>query len=164
MEKINIILDVLTEPKTFADVSPVFLTDETIEMRKKRMIQRMREEAIDTLIIYADREHGSNFEYFTGFIPRFEEGLFVMENSGKSTLILGNENLKLCKHARIQSELVHYPPFSLPNQPMDHEQPLEQLFTSLGFVEKKKIGVVGWKMFTTRKKEATKLFDVPLRC
>lgn len=34
MEKINIILDVLTEPKTFADVSPVFLTDETIEMRK----------------------------------------------------------------------------------------------------------------------------------
>lgn len=55
MEKINIILDVLTEPKTFADVSPVFLTDETIEMRKKRMIQRMREEAIDTLIIYADR-------------------------------------------------------------------------------------------------------------
>lgn len=55
MEKKNIILDVLTEPKTFADVSPVFLTDETIEMRKKRMIQRMREEAIDTLIIYADR-------------------------------------------------------------------------------------------------------------
>ncbi|MGK4134740.1 aminopeptidase P family protein [Enterococcus hirae] len=161
MEKKNIILDVLTEPKTFADVSPVFLTDETIGMRKKRMIQRMREEAIDTLIIYADREHGSNFEYFTGFIPRFEEGLFVMEDSGKSTLILGNENLKLCKHARIQSELVHYPPFSLPNQPMDHEQPLEQLFTSLGFVEKKKIGVVGWKMFTTRKKEATKLFDVP---
>ena len=102
MEKKNIILDVLTEPKTFADVSPVFLTDETIGMRKKRMIQRMREEAIDTLIIYADREDCSNFEYFTGFIPRFEVGLFVMEDSGKSTLILGNENLKLRKHARIQ--------------------------------------------------------------
>lgn len=161
MEKKTIILDSLVEPKIFPDISPVFLTDETIIKRKEQLLNRMEEEKIDTAIIYADREHGSNFEYFTGFIPRFEEGLLVVEVSGETTLILGNENLKLRKHARIESELIHYPPFSLPNQPMDHEQSLEKIFESLNFREKKKIGVIGWKMFTTRKVEASQLFDLP---
>lgn len=161
MEKKTIILDSLAEPQLFPDISPVFLTEETMKKRKKELLQRMKEEKIDVVIIYADREHGSNFEYFTGFIPRFEEGLLMIEDSGKSTLILGNENLKLREHARIQAELIHYPPFSLPNQPMDHEQTLEEIFKSLNLQNKKKIGAIGWKMFTTRKAEAAKLFDLP---
>ena len=55
----------------------------------------MAKEQYDALIIYADKEHGSNFEYFTGFIPRFEEGLLIIDKNDKATLVLGNENLKM---------------------------------------------------------------------
>lgn len=36
-------------------------------------MKRMKEESFDVLIVYGDLEHGSNFEYLTGFLPRFEE-------------------------------------------------------------------------------------------
>ena len=68
----------------------------------------METEKFDQLVFYADKEHGSNFEYLTGFIPRFEEGLLVLNKDGAATLILGNENLKLCQHARISADLIHY--------------------------------------------------------
>ena len=95
--------------------------------RKQKVLQRMETEKFDQLVFYADKEHGSNFEYLTGFIPRFEEGLLVLNKDGMATLILGNENLKLCQHARISADLIHYPAFSLPNQPMDGEQKLSQI-------------------------------------
>ena len=90
--------------------------------RKQKVLQRMETEKFDQLVFYADKEHGSNFEYLTGFIPRFEEGLLVLNKDGAATLILGNENLKLCQHARISADLIHYLAFSLPNQPMAGEQ------------------------------------------
>ena len=95
--------------------------------RKQKVLQRMETEKFDQLVFYADKEHGSNFEYLTGFIPRFEEGLLVLNKDGAATLILGNENLKLCQHARISADLIHYLAFSLPNQPMAGEQKLSQI-------------------------------------
>lgn len=99
--------------------------------RKQKVLQRMETEKFDQLVFYADKEHGSNFEYLTGFIPRFEEGLLVLNKDGAATLILGNENLKLCQHARISADLIHYLAFSLPNQPMAGEQKLSQIFETL---------------------------------
>ena len=82
----------------------------------------METEKFDQLVFYADKEHGSNFEYLTGFIPRFEEGLLVLNKDGMATLILGNENLKLCQHARISADLIHYPAFRyLINQWMENK-------------------------------------------
>ena len=144
----KIILTTVKEPMTFLDVPPVFLTEETMEERKNKLITRMKEEGIDTLVIYADKEHGANFEYLTGFIPRFEEGLLVVEASGNDTLIVGNENLKMHAHSRISTKLIHYPPFSLPNQPMTNEESLAKIFATLGFKEKNKIGLIGWKMLS----------------
>ena len=56
---------------------PVMLTDETMESRYHKVMKRMKEESFDVLIVYGDLEHGSNFEYLTGFLPRFEEALLV---------------------------------------------------------------------------------------
>ncbi len=157
----QVILTTVNEPPTFVDVPPIFLTEETMEERKNKLMKRMNEESIDTVVIYADREHGANFEYLTGFIPRFEESILVMDTNGRNTLIVGNENLKMHAHSRIKTDLIHYPPFSLPNQPMNDEKPLASIFTSLNFKKKKKIGLIGWKMFSTQKVEASKLFDLP---
>lgn len=157
----EIVLKQVKEPTTFQNVAPTFLTDDTMNKRKSQLLNRMKEESFDTLVIYADKEHGSNFEYLTGFIPRFEEGLLVVESSGSCTAILGNENLKLAPFSRTPVELIHSPLFSLPNQPMDNDETLEAIFEKLGFAKKNKIGIVGWKMFTTKASDSSKLFDVP---
>ncbi|WP_420022124.1 M24 family metallopeptidase [Candidatus Enterococcus huntleyi] len=154
-------LKTITAPTTYKEVAPTVLTDETMQHRKEKVVARMKETGFDTLIIYADKEHGGNFEYLTGFIPRFEEGLLVLEETGQATVILGNENLKMAKVSRIPVTLKHSPLFSLPNQPMDNEQPLENLFAEIGLAAKKKVGLVAWKMFTPKQTNGANYFDMP---
>ena len=93
---------------------PIILSDATFAQRKDKVLQLMRKYDFSSLMIYADKEHGSNFEYLTGFIPRFEEAIQVINQDGTSTLILGNENYNKTSMARTQSEGVLCPFFSLP--------------------------------------------------
>lgn len=97
----DIQLQTVEPPRKFTDVSPVFLSDATMLERKNKVLARMNEEGFDALVIYADKEHGGNFEYLTGFVPRFEEGLLILDKSGSATVILGNENLKMANYCRI---------------------------------------------------------------
>jgi len=154
-------LQVTESPAKFTDVAPVALSDETLLERKNKVLARMQAEGFDALVIYADKEHGGNFEYLTGFVPRFEEGLLIVEKTGAATLILGNENLKMAKYSRIPATLKHCPHFSLPNQPMNNEIPLNDLLTETGLNTFSKIGLVGWKMFTSATENNKQLFDIP---
>lgn len=156
----TILLGKTKGPDIFPEVASTLLTDETMKERQQNVLNAMTKEAFDLLIIYADKEHGGNFDYLTGFIPRFEEGLLLVEKSGEATLILGNENLKMAKFSRIDASLKHSPLFSLPNQPMDNEQPLDELLKDT-VSDKKKIGLVGWKMFTTKDTSPSHYFDLP---
>ncbi|WP_348921307.1 M24 family metallopeptidase [Enterococcus rotai] len=151
----------VSKPMIFTDVAPTYLTDETMLERKQKVLENMKVEGFDSIVIYADKEHGGNFEYLTGFIPRFEEGLLILDETGECTLILGNENLKMANVARIENQLIHFPLFSLPNQPMDNEARLETIFATIGLAKKRKIGVVGWKMFTTTESDNEAYFDLP---
>ncbi len=148
-------------PRKFTNVAPVFLTDATMLERKSKVIARMSEEEYDAIIIYSDKEHGGNFEYLTGFIPRFEEGLIILDKTGQATAILGNENLKMANYSRIPVELKHCPQFSLPNQPMDHGKPLDEIFAETSLNTMSKIGLVGWKMFTSTHSDNRACFDLP---
>ena len=161
MKKPEVQLTKISKPVIFTNVAPTFLTDKTMDERKQKVLDNIKAEGFDALVIYADKEHGGNFEYLTGFIPRFEEGLLVLEATGECTLILGNENLKMAKVSRIDNKLIHSPLFSLPNQPMDNEARLEVIFEQVGLSSKNKIGVVGWKMFTTTESDNEAYFDLP---
>ena len=143
-------LEVIASPPVFPGVASPVLSDETLHRRLAAIIQRMQEQKIAQLIIYADKEHGSNFEYLAGFIPRFEEALLVVNQQGALTYIMGNENLKLVPFARNPGRCLHAPLFSLPNQPMRGEQPLDQLLNEAGIVAGGRTGLVGWKLFTGR--------------
>lgn len=154
-------LTAVKEPTIFNDVAPVFLNDETMAQRQAKITSQLKTEEYDYLVVYADKEHGSNFEYLTGFYPRFEEGLLIIKQSGEVALVLGNENLKMSKHARIDVKLYHTPYFSLPNQPMENERPLSEIFTEIGLNTAQKIGVAGWKMFTPKKADGQRMLDVP---
>lgn len=143
-------LEVIASPPVFPGVASPVLSDETLHRRLAAIIQRMQEQKIAQLIIYADKEHGSNFEYLAGFIPRFEEALLVVNQQGALTYIMGNENLKLVPFARNPGRCLHAPLFSLPNQPMRGAQPLDQLLNEAGIVAGERTGLVGWKLFTGR--------------
>lgn len=148
-------------PELSKSVIPVDLSMATMSQRKDKLLQKMREQSLDVVVIYADKEHGANFEYLTGFIPRFEEALLIVHKNGQSYLLLGNENLKLASHSRIQAELIHVPFFSLPNQPMEGEVPLKEMFLQAQISPNDRIGIVGWKNFTSRFEDNTKLYDIP---
>ncbi|MDF7639390.1 aminopeptidase P family N-terminal domain-containing protein [Lactobacillus sp. ESL0791] len=157
--KIN--LTQIPMPKLTEDAVPVKLTEETMTQRKEKLLQQMKKRNLDTVVIYADREHGANFEYFTGFVPRFEEAMLVIHKTGKAFLLLGNENTKMVEHARIQAELIHVPFFSLPNQPMKDEAPLENVFRQAQIETTARIALIGWKNFTSTCEDNTHLYDVP---
>ena len=140
---------------------PVDLTDATMAERCQKVLKKLEEEQLDLMAIYADREHGANFSYLTGFEPRFEEAMLVVHRDGTAFLLLGNESMKMEKYSRIKAKAIHTPYFSLPNQPMEGERDLKEVLEQAGVTSGKKVGVAGWKMFTSRTEDNTQLFDVP---
>lgn len=140
---------------------PVALTDATMQERLDKVLARMEAESYDSLVIYADLEHGNNFEYLTGFLPRFEEALLVLHKDGHAYMVMGNENLNKVAHARIPATAIHCPYFSLPNQPMEVEKDFQGIMEQTQLKAGSKVGLVGWKNFTSRFEDNRTLFDVP---
>lgn len=155
------ILKQVPPPQIFRDIPSPVMADNTFKTRLSKLVQAINQQGIDHLVIYADKEHGGNFEYLSGFIPRFEEALLVVSASGELSYIMGNENLKLVPFARNPGRCLHAAAFSLPNQPMENAQPLSALLASAGVAGGKKTGVVGWKLFTGQDANLFSLFDTP---
>lgn len=149
------------QPDIESNVHPIFLTDETMMERKKSILDRMQMDDLDSIVIWADLEHGSNFEYLVGFLPRFEEALLVLHRNGDAQLVLGNENLNKVTKARISATPVHMPHFSLPNQPMEVQKSVSEILSQCNLANDKKIGLVGWKNFTSKYDDNESLFDIP---
>ena len=140
---------------------PVMLSDETMQNRKACLLEKMQRDGFDVVVVYADLEHGSNFEYLCGFLPRFEEALLVLHADGKAFMVLGNENLNKAEKARIEAVPIHMPHFSLPNQPMQTEKSVAQILASCELEKAEKIGLIGWKNFTSQVEDNHLLFDLP---
>lgn len=148
-------------PQLDKDVLPVQLTDETMDIRKASLLKKMQADNFDAVVIYADLEHGGNFEYFTGFVPRFEEALLVIHQSGEAYLVLGNENLNKVPFARIAATAVHLPHFSLPNQPMETTLSVPAILKQTKLDQAASIGLIGWKNFTSQHDDNAALYDLP---
>lgn len=140
---------------------PVNLTEETMAERREKVLARMREKHVDVMFLYADREHGANFSYLTGFVPRFEEAVLVLHQDGEAYLLLGNEMLSMNCHSRIRTKAVHIPHFSLPNQPMETDKSLIELLAQAGIRQGMRVGAAGWKLFHSTREDASGLFDIP---
>lgn len=148
-------------PKLEEGLIPVMLSDETMQNRKARLLEKMHRDGFDAVVLYADLEHGSNFEYLCGFLPRFEEAMLILHADGKAYMVLGNENLNKAEKARIEAVPIHMPHFSLPNQPMQTEKSVAQILASCELEEVEKIGLIGWKNFTSHVEDNHLLFDLP---
>ncbi|MCD4962555.1 M24 family metallopeptidase [Enterococcus casseliflavus] len=156
-----ITLQSIPKPNLEENLSPVMLTDETIIERKQRLLKKMEEAHYDTLFIYADLEHGGNFEYLMGFVPRFEEAILILHSDGSAYAVLGNENLNKANKARIEVTAVHMPHLSLPNQPMSTGETVAEILAKCELANKENIGIIGWKNFTHTTDDVRTLFDIP---
>ena len=158
----RIIYGAAAMPEAGTDYVPVDLTAAAMARRRGKVLAAARAMDLDVLIVYADREHGSNFAYLTGFAPRFEEALLFLFPDGRTVMCLGNENLKMAARSLLPvDKVVHVPHFSLPCQPMDTRQSLAELLAGTGVREGMRAGLAGWKYFTSAHEDDGALFDVP---
>jgi hypothetical protein len=115
--------------------------------RRDSLMRARRAASLDALVIYADREHSANLAWLTGFDPRFEEALLILNAGEVPTLLAGPENLGRAANSMIEVEARLYPPFGLMGQDRSQTPDLEEVFISAGLGPANRIGVLGWKYF-----------------
>jgi hypothetical protein len=115
--------------------------------RRDRLRERARAAGLATIVVYADREHFANMAYLIDFEPRFEEALLILTESGTATILTGPENAGRAAAARIEAEVITYPPFGLLGQDRSRTPVLAEILASQGIASGGSVGVVGWKYF-----------------
>jgi hypothetical protein len=115
--------------------------------RHDALSRARRAASIDTLVIYADREHSANLAWLTGFDPRFEEALLIIAPGETPTLLAGPENLGRAQNAMIEVAARLYPPFGLMGQDRSQTPALDEVLATAGIRSGQRIGVLGWKYY-----------------
>lgn len=161
MRTFQVVYERTEAPEPTPADTPIDLTEETMEEHKEKILFLMGQKKLDVLLVYADREHRTNYGYLTGFEPRFEESILVLHKDGQAFLMLGNEMLRMAEYSRIPVQAVHTPHFSLPNQPMETDLSFTQLLQKTGINSGMQAGIAGWKLFTGKVENNENMFDVP---
>ncbi len=121
--------------------------------RLNRLVARARDQGDDVFVVYGDREHFPNLTYLTGYDPRFEESLLVIDLARypeqKPLILVGNEGIGYVNVSPIVDDLevVLFQSVSLLSQPRGASKALAEIFASAGVAAGKKVGVAGWKYF-----------------
>ena len=120
------------------------------ETRLGRVRARMQKQGYDQLVVFADREHSANLAYLTGFDPRFEEALLIVGQTRDPKILVGNECVGLAEAAPLTMRVELLQDLSLPSQPRHRSRPLTAILADEGIAGGSRIGVVGWKSYSTR--------------
>ncbi|MBA3707270.1 MAG: hypothetical protein H0W83_00450 [Planctomycetes bacterium] len=128
------------------DAAPVVPVPEYAD-RLRAASGRMAAAGLDVLVVYADREHSANIAFLTGFDPRFEEALLIIDAAGRRWLLVGNECMSYLPDSSLGIEAVLFQEFSLLGQPRGRSRPLRQILADCGVASGRRIGCVGWKYF-----------------
>ena len=131
--------------------------------RIRKLKTDLKNNKMESAIIYADREHFANMHYLTGFDPRFEEALLIINaKEDCSYLITGPENQGYSNISKINMIKKKFPTFGLLGQNRVGSFSLENILLDCNVKNKKNCGVVGWKYFTSDEFEKPELtFDIP---
>ena len=125
---------------------------ETYLERIEALRQKACGEGCDALVVYGDREHYANVAWLTGYDPRFEEALLIVDarRDAKPVLVVGNEGRGYTGISPIEKRLrvALYQSFSLVSQPRGESRPLKDILRSGGVRRGGRVGVAGWKYYT----------------
>ena len=130
--------------------------------RLQRTLMRMEQRSIEVLLVYGDREHFANLEYLTGFDPRFEEALLLLDRDGRRKLLVGNECMGYLPNEKLGLEVELFQAFSLMGQPRGRSRPLHRILADFGIRKGCRVGCVGWKYYDPPLVEGGELaLDIP---
>ena len=111
------------------------------EQRLSAIVARMKEAHLDFLLVYADREHFANLAFLTGFDPRFEEALLLLDSAGRRWLLVGNECMGYLPDAGLNCETVLFQEFSLMGQPRGDSRSLRAILAGFGIAQGASVGL-----------------------
>lgn len=121
---------------------------EDYEARIQALWQMPQASEYATILIYGDREHFSNVEYFTGYDPRWEETLLILPRGGKPSILVGNEGIGYIAVSPVEMNIEFYQTFSLMGQPNDvRSRRLEEILKDAIALQSGKLGVIGFKSY-----------------
>ena len=103
------------------------------------------------ILVYGDREHSANIAYLTGYDPRFEEALLIVDiEEDQQWILIGNEGIGYLETSPIKENLnpVLYQPFSLLGQDRTKSKPLKQILQDTAITANSNVGIAGWKYYT----------------
>ncbi len=117
--------------------------------RLARLRRRAVERGLDAVVVYADREHSANLAYLSGFDPRFEEAILVVDprRDDEPAILVGNECWGTAGAAPLPMRRHRFQDLSLPSQPRDRSRPLAEILAEEGAGTGRRIGIVGWKTY-----------------
>jgi hypothetical protein len=141
------------EPATRPDL-PADRYPERIEALRARL----RDRGYDRAIVWADREHSAGISFLTGFDPRFEEAILVVDAAGADdpAILVGNECWGTAGAAPLRMRRHLLQDLSLPSQPRDRSRPLGEILADEGVARGARVGVIGWNTYRDRA-----VFEVP---
>lgn len=132
-------------------VEPV-IPPETYLARIDALREKARAAGYDSFVVYGDREHFASLAWLTGYDPRFEEALLVIDlkGGGKPLLVVGNEGKGYTGISPIEKRLrvALFQSFSLVSQPRGESRTLKSIIRLGGVKRGGRVGVAGWKYYT----------------
>lgn len=143
-ELVELILPDFGYPSFEPKISAEIYLDRLERLRKKS-------KPYTHLLVYGDREHFANIQYLTGYDPRFEEALLIVDiQEDQQWMLIGNEGIGYLETSPIKEQLkpVLYQPFSLLAQPRNRSKPLKTILTEADINQNSTVGVAGWKYYT----------------
>jgi Xaa-Pro aminopeptidase len=150
--------DLIAEEKEY----PFYLSDSIYSQRIKLLEERMAQTGTEYVIIFGDREHFANIEYFTRYDCRFEEGLFIVSAGDEKTIVAGNEGMAYSQYIPFAVNRVRFRHFSLQGQPREGTPTLRQIFKDAGIGKNSKVGIAGFKYFNEGEVEDPEhTYDIP---
>lgn len=115
------------------------------ETRFANTLLQMKEQQLDFLLVFADREHTANLTYLTNLDPRFEEALLLLDKNGKRKMLLGNECMGYTGICPIPMEYELFQEFSLMGQDRTQSRSLEIILKEFGIQTHSKVGCSYYK-------------------
>jgi hypothetical protein len=149
-------LETLELPEFGLPATEPILPADLFRRRLENLRARARQEGFTHFVVYGDREHFANLAYLTGYDPRFEEALLIIDlregPSPTQRLLVGNEGAGYSRISPVLADLqiVLYQSFSLLGQPRDSSVLFGEILRSAGIVEGSRVGAAGWKHFDSR--------------
>lgn len=138
---------------------PIEIPAWVFEERIGLLVERVKEKGLDFAVLYGDREHFANIEYFSRYDCRFEEALLIVSSEGKRWIVVGNEGEAYTSFIPYEIKVLRYRNFSLQGQPRENCPNLAEFLASVGICSGSRIGLAGYKYFEPAITEDG--FDVP---